>query len=250
MSYRSIATINSPAHPISVPPPSGIVDTDILIALSTDDTGSSTPSFPAGFTQPTGSPINMTTADANTFAVALKIAASESGNYSLGSTSNICGGVIAVSGREQFVTPHRFSATTHDSFVASPWSMTSSAFPTVTTKTCDIIYIAVSDGLAADAVHTAPAGYTLDADITDATGFWQFMVAHKDGVAAGETGVLTGVGTLAANSASWAVYVIALADAGSPAAISGTAISSITEADIVTGGKTIIITLTGETWIP
>lgn len=32
------------------------------------------------------------------------------------------------------------------------------------------------------------------------------------------------------------------------AAITGTATSSITEADVVTGGKTIIITLTGTTW--
>jgi hypothetical protein len=33
------------------------------------------------------------------------------------------------------------------------------------------------------------------------------------------------------------------------AALTGTALSSITEADIVAGGKTIIITLTGDTWI-
>lgn len=34
------------------------------------------------------------------------------------------------------------------------------------------------------------------------------------------------------------------------AVISGTAIASITEADVVTGGKTIIITLSGQTWVP
>jgi hypothetical protein len=33
------------------------------------------------------------------------------------------------------------------------------------------------------------------------------------------------------------------------AAITGTATGSITEADIVSGGKTIIITLTGDTFI-
>ncbi len=33
------------------------------------------------------------------------------------------------------------------------------------------------------------------------------------------------------------------------AAVTGTAVASITEADIVTGGKTIIITLTSDTWI-
>jgi len=33
------------------------------------------------------------------------------------------------------------------------------------------------------------------------------------------------------------------------AAITGTAVATINEADIVTGGKTIIITLTGDTWV-
>ena len=33
------------------------------------------------------------------------------------------------------------------------------------------------------------------------------------------------------------------------AALTGTAVGGITEADIVTGGKTIIITLTGDTWV-
>ena len=36
---------------------------------------------------------------------------------------------------------------------------------------------------------------------------------------------------------------------GVSAAITGTATASITETDIVTGGKTIIITLTGDTWV-
>lgn len=36
---------------------------------------------------------------------------------------------------------------------------------------------------------------------------------------------------------------------GSFATVSGTITSSVTEADIVTGGKTIIITLTNDTWI-
>lgn len=39
------------------------------------------------------------------------------------------------------------------------------------------------------------------------------------------------------------------AAAAATAAITGTATASITEADIVTGGKTIIITLTGDTFI-
>jgi hypothetical protein len=38
-------------------------------------------------------------------------------------------------------------------------------------------------------------------------------------------------------------------DAGATAAITGTATASITESDVVTGGKTIIITLAGDTWV-
>lgn len=37
--------------------------------------------------------------------------------------------------------------------------------------------------------------------------------------------------------------------AAASSALTGTAASSITEADIVTGGKTIILTLTGDTWV-
>lgn len=45
---------------------------------------------------------------------------------------------------------------------------------------------------------------------------------------------------------------LAIPDTGIPApiaALTGTALASITEADIVTGGKTIIITLSNDTWI-
>lgn len=38
-------------------------------------------------------------------------------------------------------------------------------------------------------------------------------------------------------------------DAGASAAITGTATATINESDIVTGGKTVIITLTGDTWV-
>jgi hypothetical protein len=43
--------------------------------------------------------------------------------------------------------------------------------------------------------------------------------------------------------------VVQGAGSSASAAITGTATASITEADIVTGGKTIIITLTGDTWV-
>lgn len=41
----------------------------------------------------------------------------------------------------------------------------------------------------------------------------------------------------------------ALLASGASASLSGTAVPSSTEADIVAGGRTIIITLTGDTWV-
>ena len=55
------------------------------------------------------------------------------------------------------------------------------------------------------------------------------------------TGVLTGGGAALAGTAS---------RTGATAALSGTITASVKEADLVAGGKTIILTLTGDTWIP
>jgi hypothetical protein len=49
--------------------------------------------------------------------------------------------------------------------------------------------------------------------------------------------------------ATWAAVMLALRPAAATAAVTGTATASITEADIVAGGKTIITTLTGDTFI-
>ena len=49
----------------------------------------------------------------------------------------------------------------------------------------------------------------------------------------------------------WACALAVLKEAaGATAALTGTATASITEADIVAGGKTIVVTLTGETFVP
>jgi len=69
-------------------------------------------------------------------------------------------------------------------------------------------------------------------------------------VAAGATGSVGGSFTLSSNTAGWNAYLIRIpAAAATTAALTGTATASITEADIVTGGKTIILTLTGDTFV-
>ena len=62
---------------------------------------------------------------------------------------------------------------------------------------------------------------------------------------AAATGATWTIGTAATWGAIAAVYKPRTVNA----VLSGTALSSITEADIVAGGKTIIITLTGDRWI-
>ena len=50
----------------------------------------------------------------------------------------------------------------------------------------------------------------------------------------------------------WGIYspvTSPLLRAATSAALTGTAVGGITESDIVAGGKTIIITLTGDTWV-
>ena len=60
----------------------------------------------------------------------------------------------------------------------------------------------------------------------------------------------SGTATASVSSCVWVCNIIAFkAAAGGSAALSGTATASITEADVVAGGKTIIITLTGDTFI-
>jgi hypothetical protein len=50
-------------------------------------------------------------------------------------------------------------------------------------------------------------------------------------------------------SRPWACAVVTVEAAPGTATLTGTATSNITEADIVTGGKTILLTLTNDTWV-
>jgi len=64
-----------------------------------------------------------------------------------------------------------------------------------------------------------------------------------------ETGGVVAVSVTAYDTIAIEEYKDLDLSAAGSAAITGTATESITEADIVTGGKTIIITLSGDTWI-
>lgn len=118
-----------------------------------------------------------------------------------------------------------------------------------------------------DATNSSTSGGWLttavDWDITPSTAYWLAlqMDAHSgssqvDSAASGGVGsdVLTsqtalndpyGGGAVADSDGMYAIYALV---APISAAITGTITASVTEADIVTGGKTIIITLTNATW--
>jgi hypothetical protein len=65
------------------------------------------------------------------------------------------------------------------------------------------------------------------------------------------TGSLNVGVTIPGGGLGWAAVGLELRSGGTvSAALTGTALASITEADIVAGGKTIVITLTGDSFIP
>lgn len=217
MAFRSASTNNAQGTSQQVTPPSGIVDGDILLAWAISDNGAGTATFPSGFVHVAGSPINMTSADACTFSVGIKVASGESGNYVITSANAIIAGVACFSGRDPSTTPHQISSVNHDSFTAAgAFTVTSAAFSSNTTVTCDIVMIGAADGMSADSVFSAPSGYTLDLDLnqTDAGPERQGFVAHKDSVPPGETGVLSAGGTN--GPAAWSVFAIALAETTAP----------------------------------
>jgi hypothetical protein len=212
MAYRSVSTNNTPATPLVVTPPASIADGDILIAFVTDDDGGSdTMTWPAGFVELTGSPVHGL-GDGQTFAVALKVASGESGNYSITSSgSAITGGVACWSGRDGSTTPHQALIKKYVGG-ASPLNMTTDAFAANTSVDgCDMIYIASLDGSANNAVtYAPPASYTERVDINDAVKK-SLTLDTLDNQATGQDGVLTGVATFASGTADYLVAVIALA---------------------------------------
>jgi len=215
MAYRSISQNTTQSSSLVVTPPSGIVDGDILIAWAVSDAATGSISWPAGFTEMSGSPLRSTWSNQSLY-VALKVASSESGNYTLTATGGaIVGGVLAVSGREASVTPHRSSAVANNNGNGTPWTITSDAFASATSSTCDIIWIAGSDAGDGPVTHTPPAGMTERADISVDFAL-HTTVATQDAVGSGATGALAGSGACAGAQAGWDVYAIALADLSAP----------------------------------
>ena len=141
------------------------------------------------------------------------------------------------------------ASTATPTFVGSYGSGTGTAIATgnlVTTEDAIILGVATQVSAAATIALTPDATkYTEDQHDYDGDGYYPYSGCHRTTVPIG-AGTYT-VTWVAASSVGWRCTAVAISDA--PATLTGTAAAGITEADIVTGGKTIILTLTGDTFI-
>lgn len=96
-----------------------------------------------------------------------------------------------------------------------------------------------------ETTHTSPSLSGIIQELVDRAGF-----SGDIGLTFRNTSVGVNFWPLADFSTTSGVEPALTITVAATAAVTGTATASITEADIVAGGKTIIITLGGETWIP
>jgi hypothetical protein len=214
MALRNVASQTTAGTSVVVTKPTGTADGDILVAvISSNDAGSSTLTFPAGFVQLTGSPVDMATSDGQTFGVALKVASSEGANYTLSTNNGTCiAAIAAFSGRDPSTTPHRQSVTPDtNGGGSSDVTITSTAFATATdTDGCDIIWISTVDPVSGTPAisFTPPSGYNNAININDGGGSG-IGLANLDNQTAGVTGSTTADCVNAGNR--FANFMVALA---------------------------------------
>jgi hypothetical protein len=146
-----------------------------------------------------------------------------------GATVNVYNATI----QNSYVGVYRAAGTVNATNVGCS-SVTTGFSGTITQTTCSITTPTFVDA-ANDDFHLASGDTTWKNQGTDLSGTFTDDID-------GQTRP-TGAGT-------WDIGADEYVSAGVTAAITGTAGDGCTEADIVTGGQTIIITLTGDTWIP
>lgn len=239
MAFRSISTTATPAAPLVITPPAGIVNDDILVFWCILDSNTpGTVTYPTGFAALTGTPINVT-ADGGFLYVATKKAASEAGNYTWSDTSAraAIGGVGAWSGRDPTLYLHKSSVGSSSANNNSPWNITSASYSSNTTGTCDILFIAWSDNKTSGTVtQAAPGGYTIRGSALSDGTFFNTNLSSADAVASGATGALTGTGTQVGQQAGWACASIALLDGGGGGSTVGRLVGGTLCGGVLVGG--------------
>jgi len=121
---------------------------------------------------------------------------------------------------------------------ADPFTVT--GITTATDNAIHIVMGALDDGVVT--VANNPAGYTTIQNTANQPMGVSYKVITPAGATGGKDVDFSGAGACIGVS-------LAIRSNLASIALTGTATASITEADIVTGGKTIILTLTNDTWV-
>ncbi len=102
-------------------------------------------------------------------------------------------------------------------------------------------------------VSTGITQRAITGDFGNGSGFYRLLIGDSNAAIhpAASTSMTITTSNSASDVASAMVSLAPVGGGGSPSvALTGTITASIAESDIVTGGKTIILTLTNDSWIP
>jgi hypothetical protein len=214
---------------------------DVLIAWAKTDSGTTTFTWPSGFTE-IGT--QFTSADGCMTGVAIKNDASGSeGSLTISCPNNCVGGVIAYSGRDN-TTPQAFTAsiTNNNTGTASPWTLDSNSV-TPSADGTDIFALLSDDvtGFRGNVAHSfatfsgTTGAWTVRQDPTTSDGGYDYGVGTATQVTAGAITV-RGTGTEASESAGRSLFVVGLKPSGG----GGTSVALTGQAATGAGGTLAI----------
>lgn len=122
--------------------------------------------------------------------------------------------------------------------------------PNIDTVTDNARVISFGTNAVNDTSVTAPSGYGNQVDAAQDETVDDITVGLADKTVSPAGSENPGAWTNWSTTSTWYAATMALRPStGATAALTGTAAASINEGDIVAGGKTIILTLTGDTWV-
>jgi len=238
----SVAVTSADATSIIVNKPTGTIEGDLLVAIMSTDGGALTLGAPDGWTAITNN-IGTTHTSRSWYKIA---GASEPTSYTFtvsASESIVCG-ILRISGHD--------SSNPIDVSGTATGTSNAPTSPDVTTTVADTLVLryfgADDDDMTQDSGYpSAHTGVYVRGSL-ESWGETSSGVAYTTQASAGATGTAAFSITAAEE---WSAVTIAIAPSGSAvsAALTGTLADNATEAEIVSGNETLIITLTGDEWV-
>ncbi len=243
--------------------PAGAVAGDMMLLIYGTKPYSDVPSYPAGWVE-IGSATDGTVAagvDVGSMrtSIAWKVhTGSETNPLVTNSTNNVSGAVIIVFQKDSgqnWVTP--VGAGGGDATAGTGFSVTASSDVGHTANDVLVGYAAIrSDAGAQSSITITATGLTVGtftespaADLITTSGGDMAMSGGYVLATAGTSSAAPVYASTLAAAHTGSAFMVRLRQVAPSAALTGTVTAAITEADIVTGGKTIILTLTNDTWV-